>query len=270
MAELNSRYNRDMLIPGNHEQTGLLALLGSEGLQNRCALLRSLLTYRRTAVKRIGLVPAALGEMKQNQREYRLKQSLEAMTALEAELSVIPLYSRLDAENETVANQLNEVDLIYIMSGQPQALVNALASTPAHRILDAKIGLNGLVITAGAVSSASGPWFPAPDQATQNSLPALSDGLCLLDGLTILPFFDWLHKADQNLLSHIQKSAGWVCGIGIETAVVFNGSTISTAGTGLVTFISPDGEQHVLSPCSSVDPLLVEAVQRSVYDQHAD
>jgi cyanophycinase-like exopeptidase len=192
---------------------GALALLGGGEFSFGETLEADRAWIERTPPGPIGFVPAASGSL-----DYPRHYAAYLLEAFGRAVETIPIYRPRDARRARNAERIAACAAVYLGGGVADQLVEALAGSPAHAALRAKLEQGGTVVAIGAAASACGEVF----RALRGGRPEA--GLALLPGTAVEANFDPGH--DRRLRA-LLSGGGLERGLGIPA-----GSAILVLGEG--------------------------------------
>jgi cyanophycinase len=166
--------------------------------------------------------------------ERWLSMGIEYFSQIGVNVEAVRLFTREDANNPTLAAQLNTANFIYFSGGKPRYLLETLQNTPAWQAIKDIFTSGGVVAgcSAGAMVL-GGSLFDFPQ--VWRTLPALE----LVPGIAVVPHFNELPPmiADNVLrLAHTTT----VVGIDAATALVWSQRQWTVQGSGGVTVFTDE------------------------------
>ncbi len=227
---------------------GPLALLGGEGLRHDSRGLWQRLASSHGQPARAVIVPAALGGQAVGAAERHTGLAQETLAGWDIAAEVVAGPERLDA--------LHDAGLIALPGGDARTLIESLAGSDEwNAILEAHA--HGAALAA-AGSSAMGlgavafaPPKPGPETLDDLSYEAV-DGLGLLPGLAILPYFNWLQETLVRRITALCPPGTWLVGIDDQAALIATGRGWHADGLGQVTIWQPGGRAQVVDAGQSL------------------
>jgi cyanophycinase len=232
---------------------GRLALVGAgEFLAPMAAVDRGLLAWL-PARPRVAIVPTASAPDGPATFARWLALGEEHFAGLGADVDAIPLATRNDADDPSMAERLSRADLIYLSGGKPRYLLETLHDSPCWAAIQAVYARGGVIAGCSAGAMVLGGEmlaFPGRERTTP--------GLGLAPELLVIPHFGEF-RIDLTALARPTDPRVVVVGIEKGTALVGRTGDWTVRGLGTVTvFAGPHrfryaGDQAVLIP-SSIPP----------------
>ena len=240
---------------------GVLVLLGGEGLRpTSLPLWEHLRALAPQGMRRTVILPAALAAYKEGAAQRRTAQIAAALEQMGVEVSVLPIFSREQAADSAQAAALAAADCIYLGGGQPQALHRVLAGTLVWEALLSAHARGALLVASGGAAAALGSVSFTPPQPAPRTLDALQferlDGLGLLKGIVVLPYYNWLQPQVIEQIAVLFPSDTLLIGIDDQAALIGAADGWRVEGLGSVTIRKHGG----------LRPLMIDAGQSVALD----
>lgn len=167
-------------------------------------------------------IPTAAAQESQSRLDFWRELGQKQANLIGSRAIFLPIYTRDDAFNLSLADQIKNAGLIYMSGGDPHYLANTLIDTPVWSAIMANWQSGGSLAgcSAGAMVLSS----QIPNFRLSRATPTL--GLNLIPDLRVIPhfnkFFKWIPESAAKLLMNVP---GDLILIGIDelTAVVKRG-----------------------------------------------
>lgn len=167
-------------------------------------------------------IPTAAAQESQSRLDFWRELGQKQANLIGSRAIFLPIYTRDDAFNLSLADQIKNAGVIYMSGGDPHYLANTLIETPVWSAIMANWQSGGSLAgcSAGAMVLSS----QIPNFRLSRSTPTL--GLNLIPDLRVIPhfnkFFKWIPESAAKLLMNVP---GDLILIGIDelTAIVKRG-----------------------------------------------
>lgn len=167
-------------------------------------------------------IPTAAAQESQSRLDFWRELGQKQANLIGSRAIFLPIYTRDDAFNLSLADQIKNAGLIYMSGGDPHYLANTLIDTPVWSAIMANWQSGGSLAgcSAGAMVLSS----QIPNFRLSRATPTL--GLNLIPDLRVIPhfnkFFKWIPESAAKLLMNVP---GDLILIGIDelTAIVKRG-----------------------------------------------
>ncbi|HLF55264.1 MAG TPA: Type 1 glutamine amidotransferase-like domain-containing protein [Thermoanaerobaculia bacterium] len=193
--------------------TGWLALVGGGEFSFGETLEADRAWLEQTPPGPVGFVPAASGSL-----DYPRHFAAYLGETFGRTVETIPIYRPRDGKRGRNAERIAACAAVYLGGGIAEQLVAAIAGTPAHEALRAKLAGGGVVVAIAAAAQACGACF----KALRGGRP--EPGLALVEGVAIECNFDPAHDRRLRALLAVP---GVERGLGIPA-----GSALLVGGDG--------------------------------------
>lgn len=179
----------------------------------------------------------------------------EQAQRLGAEVVILEVNDRDDADRQEIADQVAGAGLVYLSGGNPGFLADTLRDTAVwHAILEAWQGGAALAgCSAGAMAMTS--WIPSLRHPRQGG----TNGLAVLPHLRVIPHFDFFASKVPDLVTRFllpHDPAITVLGIDEETALVGGPSEWTVQGRQSVWRLTAEGREELPVGSSVTTPAL--------------
>jgi cyanophycinase-like exopeptidase len=234
---------------GTARSPGLIALAGSgEFLPVMEPVDRALLQGR---LPRAAFLPTAAALEGDDRVAYWLDLGGRHYRSMGVEPVPVPVRTRADADDPSMAALVEGVGLVYLSGGDPHHLSATLGDSLVWRaIVEAWHGGAAVAgCSAGAMALTAGaPTLRPSSVSGAEVVDGVANGLGLVDGLAVIPHFDFMERWRPGAVERFQawQPAGTAL-VGIEenTAMVGDGSRWRVEGRGAVWLFEPGGRRRV-------------------------
>jgi cyanophycinase len=218
-----------------------VALVGAgEFLAPMAEFDRSLLQTTGRQRPRVVILPTASAP--DGERTFRTwaEMGVEHFTALGAEVEPVLVRTVADGYDPAALQAIGEADLVYLSGGRPRHLLAVLRGSPlGHALMTAHARGAAIVgCSAGAMAIAGRSMDLRIIPRLRLPLPFLvrwPTGLCLVDGVAVLPHYDaWPEALAASVALQAPRGSA-VLGIDEDTATVGRNGTWLVHGRGRVT-----------------------------------
>jgi cyanophycinase len=199
------------LTMNNSDHYGTLALVGGDEFGPHCSFDTELLA--RSGARRVTLLPTAATY---ERPEHAIANGTSYLTGLGVEVEVIELYSRSDAHNDAIVNQIANAKFLYCIGGSPLHLRSVLIDTPALSAISSAWA-NGTTIVASSASA-----MVLGDPMIDPRGGALTIGLGVIEHLAVLPHADQRSQAIRERTIHLVHTPTVMVEIDAQTALVYD------------------------------------------------
>lgn len=231
------------------ERSGILALLGSEGLHpHSTPVWQRIFALAPGRLDSLECIPTALATQNIGTADRRTRIAAERLASLGVEATTTAIFSREDAAQPSFLEALEVAPAFYLLGGEPRVLASILKDTPAWEIIRRRYAGGMPLIAAGGAAAALGTVGVAPCQPYPASLNDLSVetyvGLGLLSGLVILPYYSWLPDALVNLIRASCPAGSALIGLDDQAALIRTGKEWHAEGSGSIILLSKNSVQE--------------------------
>lgn len=223
----------------------MLALVGSGEYLPEMDPVDRVLLAELGAQPKVACLPTAAGTEGTERIEYWSRLGVEHFTRLGAEVQTVPVITRLDSQNIHLAEQVRQVNFVYLSGGHPDYLLQVLKDSLVWQAILDVLKRGGILAgcSAGAmVMGAKIPGFP-------RSRPAFN---LLPEAALVLPHFDEVPAWFVPVARFLTSSRLQLVGIPGSTALFVNGTHGRVLGRGNVEFWGRQGRRKV-APAENVD-----------------
>ncbi len=223
------------------EATGLLVLLGGEGLRAESGeLWRQIMAATASGSMSHGvIVPAMLPAQKVGAAEHRARLVAETLAAWGIVAEILPILTCAQANDPAHVARLKAADFTILAGGEPRILIEVLRSSLAWDTMQERQAQGLLLIAMGGAASALGNPAFAPVRPFPQALVNLAfepvDGLGLLPNMVVLPYFNWLQPQIVEKIEALCAPATCFVGIDAQAALVIGLGGWRAAGLGTLT-----------------------------------
>lgn len=221
---------------------GPLALVGSgEFLPQMVAVDRWLLQDR---APRVAIVPTASGEEGDASVDRWVQLGVDHYRAMGIEPVPVRVVNRSDADDERFVSLLEGVGLIYLSGGNPGYVARTLRDSVVGAAI-AQAWRSGVAL-AGCSAGAMVLTDEVPD--VRHPQRPIERALSIVDGVTVIPHFDRMHRWDPSFLERAVAQLGpgrHLVGIDEDTAMVGGPERWTVMGRQRVTVFAAGGGSQV-------------------------
>jgi cyanophycinase-like exopeptidase len=169
---------------------------------------------------------------------------VEHFTKLGAAVEALPVVTRRDAQDPTLAARVGEANFVYLSGGRPDYLFVTLQGSLVWQAIQDVIGRGGLLAGCSAGAMILGRWIPG--------FPRWQRAFDLLPGAVVVPHFDEIPSWMVGLIHVWLARRGRLVGVPGYTALLVNARVCSVLGKGPVTVWDLNGK-HNYSHGESLD-----------------
>lgn len=213
--------------------SGPIVLLGSGEFQAWSAALELEVLQAASGDGSVAVVPAASAPEGETYASWA-NDGLEHFAELGVPARVVELKSRSDADDSSLARELERVSAVFFSGGHPAFLAGLLGGSKLWDAVRGAVERGAAFFGCSAGACVAGEF--APDSVTEYVWEdRWAAGLRLVPNVWVLPHFDALNQERQGtrdyFLSRVPQD-GWALGIDEDTAVARLGSMWSVHGRG--------------------------------------
>lgn len=238
----------------DHSIPGPLALLGGEGLRPESAPLWRYLVPADGGS--IVLVPTALAARKAGTAEYHIRLVKETLSTFGLEMQVVKILTAEQANDPELLKPLQRAGHIYLPGGEAHALCTTIRGSMTWKMIHTRHREGASLIAAGGAAVAFGeqafiPLKPYPPDLDELVFELL-EGLNLLPGTVILPYFNWLQAPVIDKITNLSPPHTTLIGIDDQAALIAREGRWSVEGLGSVTIMRHNEARQVINAGTSV------------------
>lgn len=183
---------------------------------------------------RIAILPTAVAPYRP---DLAILNAVRHFTTLGVEARPVPVLTRSDAENFHMAEQLTDVEIIYLAGGDPWYLLTTLKDTPVWDMIMEQYALGCIIVGSSAGAMVMG------DLIRQRDQPHWKQGLGLARRIGVFAHFDEATWEQVEALRAVLPPGHGMVGVDTSTGIIVDTErgVAEVAGVGAVTLFS-DGE----------------------------